>query len=228
MSCGSELFCLQGTRIEMFNPKHLRCILIVIPLITIIRTVCATSLALSFNLKPLAMPDNVNTPSTLQELKKCNRLPSWQPHTIRHSDCTRALELFRATEGAKSGSQRFEFHTPGAHKASTLLPLSTPRVYPAGTCTIAVVMLASLPPSFLPPGVYPKFWPPIDIETLDELRNAAADVERTCVFMGGDYPRAGWVPRGRLSGSIGVLIYETGSLMDRIVRNEQRLNVDAM
>lgn len=212
----------------MFNSKHLRCVLILIPLITIIRTVCATSLALSSNLKPLAMSDNVDTPSTPQNMKKCNRLPSWQPHTIRHSDCTRALELFRATEGAKSGSQRFEFHTPGAHKASTLLPLSTPRVYPAGTCTIAVVMLASLPPSFLPPGVYPKVWPPIDIESLDELRNAAADVERTCVYMGGDYPRAGWVPRGRLSGSIGVLIYETGSLMDRIVRNEHRLNVDVM
>lgn len=89
-------------------------------------------------------------------------------------------------------------------------------------------MFAGLPPNFLPPGVYPKVWPPIDIETLDELRNAAAEVERTCVYTGGDNPRAGWVPRGRLTGSIGVLVYETGSLMDRIVRNEHGLYLDTV
>ncbi|KAL8653371.1 MAG: hypothetical protein Q9226_003874 [Calogaya cf. arnoldii] len=169
------------------------------------------------------MPNGLNAPPL-----RCNRLPYWQPNTIRHGDCIQALELFRTAEGAKPGSQSFEFLTPGAHKVSTLLPLWTPRVYSAGTCTIAVVMLAGLPPNFLPPGAILKVWPPIDIETLDELRNAAANIVRTCVYIGGGFPKAGWVPKGRLNGSIGVLLYETGSLMDRIVRNERGLYVDGV
>ncbi len=212
---------------KMVIPRQLQHLHVMAQLLIIVGLSHASPLGPESNLNPTIWPNSLDAPPNPQGMKRCNRLPYWQPNTIKHTDCIHALELFRTAEGAKSGSQRFEFLIPGAQKVSTLLPLSTPRVYYAGTCTIAVVMLAALPPNYLPPGAYPRLWPPIDIETLDELRNAAADVERTCVQLGGEYPKTGWTPRGRLNGSIGVLIYETGSLMDRIVRNERSLSLDA-
>ena len=205
----------------------LQCLRIMAQLLAIMAVIQASPLAPKPNPSPTSWSNGLDAPTNPQGMERCNRLPYWQPKTIRHADCIHALEIFRTVEGGKSGSQRFEFLIPGAQKVSTLLPLLTPRVYAAKTCAIAVVMLAGLPPNYLPPGAYPRVWPPVDIETLDELRNAADDVVRTCVHLVGEFPRTGWTLRGRLNRSIGVLIYETGSLMDRIVTDGRGLYLDA-
>ncbi|KAL8780230.1 MAG: hypothetical protein Q9213_006575 [Squamulea squamosa] len=205
----------------------LRYIITIIQVLAIICTVHATPVTSNLSPNPLTLSNGLDAPT----VPKCNRLPHWIPKTIRHRDCLQALELFRMAEGAKSGTQRFEFLARGAQKTSYLLPLFTPRVYNVSTCTIAIAMLASIPPRFLPPAARQgKVWPRTDIETLDELRNATALVVRECVLYApprGIHPLAGWVPRGRLDGAIGVFVYESGSLMDRVVRGEQGVFSDA-
>lgn len=197
----------------MSNIKHPRYVLVVVQVLIIISAVFAKPL--TPNSGPLILP---NGPNPIRR-NRCNDWPSWVPNTIKHSDCLQALEILRRAEGQKSGTQRFEFIIPGAPRTTRFLPLTTPRVYSTDTCTVAILMLGGIPPGFLPPGVRPQQWPHTDVETLDVLKDAAAEVVRQCVAEGAGPPLAGWIARGRLARSIGVFVFESGSLMDRMVRN---------
>ncbi|KAL8801013.1 MAG: hypothetical protein Q9182_004757 [Xanthomendoza sp. 2 TL-2023] len=203
---------------EMSNSKYQRWILALVQVLVIIHTVFATP----FTPVPgsLLLPNGPNPP----RVDKCNRSSLWISTKIQHEDCLAALELFRRQEGQKRGTQRFEFLSPGARKTSPLLPLATPRMYFAKTCSVAILMMRAIPPAFLPPGMTPQSsWPMNEVETLDVLKNAAAEVVRECVSWGkaGGFPLAGWVARGQLGKGLGVFVFQTGSEMYKMVRNER-------
>ncbi|KAL8680416.1 MAG: hypothetical protein Q9186_003376 [Xanthomendoza sp. 1 TL-2023] len=201
----------------MLNSRSQRWMLALIQVLVIIGTVVATPF--TPNPSPLLLPKGPNPP----RVDKCNRSPLWISTKIKHEDCLQALEIFRRHEGQKPGSQRFEFLAPGARKTSTLLPLTTPRMYFANTCSIALLMMRAIPPAYLPPGVTPQSWPLNEIETLDVLKNAATEVVRECVSWGqhGGFPLAGWVARGQFKKGLGVFVFETGSAMYKMVKNER-------
>ncbi|KAL8685692.1 MAG: hypothetical protein Q9218_007598 [Villophora microphyllina] len=148
----------------------------------------------------------------------CVRLGTWQQSLIKYNDCLLALELFRQAEAQKVGSQRFEFHVPNARLRSGLLPQVTPRGYTSRTCTIIVAMLSTIPRTMLPPGIVRKPYPQSDAATYDELRGAAREIVQDCVKGGIPRPLAGWQTKGHWDGAIGVWVWQTGSDMDRMIR----------
>lgn len=151
-------------------------------------------------------------------LKTCVALETWVTGRIEPADCYQALDLFRLAEGAKRGSQKFEFYGPGAKPARGLLTLATPRKYTAKTCTIMVGMLAWFPPDSLPPHVTRQYFARTDVETLDRLQQAAREVVEDCVQWSKNKPLAGWQPMGELRKDMGVFVWKTDSYLDLIFR----------
>ncbi|KAL8760135.1 MAG: hypothetical protein Q9199_000272 [Rusavskia elegans] len=151
--------------------------------------------------------------------KACIASPDWVVSSHIHpSDCLEALDIFRRAESQKDGSQRFEFLARGAHPASELLTMTTPRKYHFRSCTVAVAMFASIPPWFLEPTMERRRFAPNDIASLDELREAAKQIVATCVQFRGRRPLVGWQEMGRLSKAIGVFVWETRSPIDGALR----------
>ncbi len=179
--------------------------------------------------------DTVSQPSLVsatgpnpRPLKTCVSLKSWSIDRIEARDCGAALETFRRAEGAKDGSREFEFYAPGAKPGTSgRLALGTPRKYRWNSCTITVGMLAGVPGGYLPPGLHFKqHFAPVDVATLDQLRQAAREVVEDCVEWSPHKPLAGWQPMGELSQDIGVFVWRTGSFMDHLVRIPEALVFD--
>ncbi|KAL8760664.1 MAG: hypothetical protein Q9184_003162 [Pyrenodesmia sp. 2 TL-2023] len=174
-------------------------------------------------------PSLVGAPGpNVRPLKTCVALKSWSIDRIEPSDCVGALETFRRAEGARHGSQKFEFYGTGAKPTPFgLLTLETPRKYTWNTCTITLGMLAGVPRGYLPPGLqFKQHFAPTDVATLDELRQSAREVVEDCVGWPPHKPLAGWQPMGELSKDIGVFVWKTGSFMDHLVRVQEDLAFD--
>ena len=148
--------------------------------------------------------------------KGCVQSPSWLPGFVDYYDCLDALNVFHRAEGGKPGSQRFEFIASGAQQKSGLLPLTTPRLYSAGTCTIVAALLTDVPAKDRPI----KWIPPesSDVATLDELQTAAKSIVDDCVLHRRRWPAAGWQVVGHWSGNLAVFLWETGCDMDVEIR----------
>ncbi|KAI4193132.1 MAG: hypothetical protein LQ350_008458 [Teloschistes chrysophthalmus] len=176
-----------------------------------------------------ALPSPPNPPSsdltlpTRPPWSSCVDLPTWQQTHLDPADCFRALQLFRQQESEKVQTQRFEFISPGARARTGLLPLTTPRRYSIGTCTITLALLGSVPRPLLPPGTHTRGrWPGSDVATFEELVDAARGIYQECVTDLGRVrpsgPLAGWHTKGHVDGVLGVFVWQTGSRMDKTMR----------
>lgn len=160
---------------------------------------------------PLTLTNHNLTASN--RIVTCTDNPRWIPsHAIPFpQNCYEALESMRRIEGNKRANQRFEFLTRDARQTTRLLPLRTPRMYRARTCTIAVTMLSSYPPWDLPPGPRIGSFPISEIATLAELMEAAKAVVTSCVEEKG---HGGWSAEGWLKLGIAVTVWQSGSPID--------------
>ena len=79
-------------------------------------------------------------------------------------------------------------------------------------------MLVTYPPQWTPPNADRYRFRPADVATLEELMGAAKEVVRACGAYHGRQS-AGWANRGQLNAGIAVTVMETGSFMDRLVKN---------
>lgn len=162
----------------------------------------------------------ISNTTTRNRIETCTFQPNWVPNIVRYEDCVVALEIFRIAEATKSGTQRFEFVARNAPQTTTLLPLQTPRKYRHMTCTVAVAMLSTFPTSYIPPHEKRQVFRPTDVATLNELQAAARNVVMDCVRNPRvrSRPTVGWTPQGQvLNLGIAVAIWETGSLIDRLI-----------
>ncbi|KAL8661981.1 MAG: hypothetical protein Q9202_005107 [Teloschistes flavicans] len=154
----------------------------------------------------------------------CVDQQTWQQTHIDLTHCLEALELFRQTEFQKVQTQNFEFISPGARGRTGLLPISTPRRYTVGTCTITVALLGSIPRPLLPAGTHSRSrFPPTDVATFEELRAAGRGIYDECITDAGmlkpSGSSAGWQTKGHVSGALGVFMWQTGSRMDKTIKD---------
>lgn len=167
-----------------------------------------------------------STTPTIHSLTASNRMVTctdsrrWIPRgdTFNPRDCRDALGVMYRTEGNKRADQRFEFLQTGTPQKTRFLPLWTPRIYSAGTCTIAITMLSSYKPWDLPPGERTGPFPVSETATLGELTEGAKVVVNHCVEGNDSNEQAGWDAEGWSSLGIAVTVWQTGSPMDRLVR----------
>ncbi len=180
----------------------------------------ALALTLSFfsvtTATPL-IPPNHNSLTASNRMVTCTASTRWVPsHVIPFSqDCHEALDQMRRVEGNKRSDQRFEFLAPDRQQRTRLLPLRTPRVYSAKSCTVAVTMLSSYKPWDLPPETRRGPYPNSEIATLEELMQGARAVVASCVDGKG---QAGWSGEGWSNLGIAVAVFESGSQIDRLVK----------
>ncbi|KAL8843701.1 MAG: hypothetical protein Q9205_002058 [Flavoplaca limonia] len=167
-----------------------------------------------------AAPADLASPeSRLMGQQACVASPDWVVSShIQPADCAEALDIFRRAEFPKGGSQPLEFIARGAHPATHLTTITTPRKYRFRTCTVAVAMFASIPPWLMPPTMERRRFALNDVASFDGLRQAAKQIITDCVQFRGRRPLVGWQEMGRLSKAIGVFVWETGSPVDRALR----------
>lgn len=151
-------------------------------------------------------------------------IKTWQQTQIEPADCFRAIQLFHQQESQKVQTQRFEFISSGARGRTGLLPITTPRRYSVGTCTITLALLASIPRPLLPPGTQSRrHFPTSDVATFEELVAAAQGIYKECITVDGrlrpNGPLAGWHTKGHVEGVLGVFMWQTGSRMDVTMRD---------